>query len=314
MSDELLRIEDLTVHLTTKDGFVHAVDSASFSIKEREIFAMIGESGSGKSILGSAVLRLLPDNAVCSGKIILNGMDIMSASKSDMQKIRGKTIASIAQSPYLAMNPSLHVGRQIEEPMIEHLSITKQMAKLKTRSILKYFDIIPEEKRAKEYPHQFSGGMLQRSLVAMGTAAEPKLIIADEPTTGVDVIQKRNIAELFSKVRDDGCAFFLITHDVNFARAIADYVAVNYCGQILEISEKEEFFKEPLHPYSKALINSMPENVMKPIPGNTPSMINPPFGCRFYSRCPYAEERCRDSVPELYDCENGSVSRCFIYA
>lgn len=315
MTDELLRVENVTVHLPARGGgIVHAVDDASFSIRDREMFAMIGESGSGKSILGSAVMRLLPPNAEFSGKILLGETDVLHASETEMQHIRGKTVASIAQSPYLAMNPGLRVGFQIEEPMRQHLSLTKELSAMKARSILKYFDIIPEEKRAREYPHQYSGGMLQRALVAMGTAADPRLIIADEPTTGVDVIQKRNIVTLFLRAAEKGCAFFVITHDIEFARAIADRIAVNYCGQILETAETKEFFKSPKHPYTQALLGALPENGLHPIPGQSPSMIHVPDGCRFHPRCPHVCERCQTEQPPVVETGDGTFVRCWLYA
>lgn len=315
MTSSILRVENVTVHIPSGDkGIVHAVDDASFFIRENEMFAMIGESGSGKSILGSAVMRLLPPNAVYSGEIFLLDTDVLKASEKDMQKIRGKTVASIAQSPYLAMNPGLRVGFQIEEPMREHLSMTKELSAMKARSILKYFDIIPEEKRARQYPHQFSGGMLQRALVAMGTAADPQLIIADEPTTGVDVIQKRNIIGLFRQVAEKGCAFFLITHDIDFARALADRIAVNYCGQVLEIMDKKDFFSNPKHPYSKALLQALPENGLHPIEGTSPSMINVPSGCRFHPRCHEVCERCRTEEPPSVSLGDGIMVRCWKYA
>lgn len=312
MSDVLLKVSGVSVSIPTGQGAVHAVDDAAFSINKHEVFSLIGESGSGKSILGQAIMRLLPPNAVFSGKVELGGTDISALSEKEMQKVRGKTVASIAQNPYLAMNPGIRVGTQVAEPMQAHLGMSKEEAKAKTCQTLKYFDIIPAEVREKEYPFQYSGGMLQRAMVAMGTAADPELIIADEPTKGVDVLKRRNIAAIFQKVASNGCAFLLITHDVSFARAMADRIAVNYCGQIIEIAGKEAFFKKPLHPYSQALLDAVPERGMHPIPGSSPSMIEVPEGCRFHPRCPYKKESCLKNPP-VVELE-GRCVRCWLYA
>lgn len=312
MSDVLLKVSGVSVSIPTGQGAVHAVDDASFSIEKHEVFSLIGESGSGKSILGQAIMRLLPSNAVFSGKVELGGMEISALPEKEMQKVRGKKVAAIAQNPYLAMNPGIRVGTQVAEPMRAHLGLSKEDAKTRTCRALRYFDIIPPEVREREYPFQYSGGMLQRAMVAMGTAADPELIIADEPTKGVDVLKRRNIAAIFQKVASEGCAFLLITHDVGFARVMSDRIAVNYCGQIVEIAGKEEFFKEPLHPYSKALLDAVPERGMHPIPGSSPSMIELPEGCRFHPRCPYKTDRCLTNPP-VVDMGKRCV-RCWIYA
>ncbi|HOW15363.1 ABC transporter ATP-binding protein [Methanosarcina sp.] len=312
MSDVLLKVSGVSVSIPTGQGAVHAVDDASFSIDKHEVFSLIGESGSGKSILGQAIMRLLPSNAVFSGKVELGGMEISALPEKEMQKVRGKKVAAIAQNPYLAMNPGIRVGTQVAEPMRAHLGLSKEDAKTRTCRALRYFDIIPPEVREREYPFQYSGGMLQRAMVAMGTAADPELIIADEPTKGVDVLKRRNIAAIFQKVASEGCAFLLITHDVGFARVMSDRIAVNYCGQIVEIAGKEEFFKEPLHPYSKALLDAVPERGMHPIPGSSPSMIELPEGCRFHPRCPYKTDRCLKNPP-VVDMGKRCV-RCWIYA
>jgi peptide/nickel transport system ATP-binding protein len=312
MPDVLLKVSGVSVTIPTGQGAVHAVDDATFSINKHEIFSLIGESGSGKSILGQAIMRLLPPNAVFSGKVELEGKEISALSEKEMQKVRGKTVASIAQNPYLAMNPGIRVGTQIAEPMQAHLGMSKEDSKARTFRALKYFDIVPPEVREREYPFQYSGGMLQRAMVAMGTAADPELIIADEPTKGIDVLKKRNIAAIFHKVASDGCAFLLITHDVGFARAMSDRIAVNYCGQIIEIAGKDAFFKEPLHPYSQALLDAVPERGMHPIPGLSPSMIEVPEGCRFHPRCPYKMDRCLKNPPVVD--MNGRCVRCWMYA
>ncbi len=204
----ILKVTDVCVHLATENGSVRAVDNASFSIEEHETFALIVESGSGKSILGLAVMRLLPDNAVFSGDISLAEIFLTDLSEKEMQKIRGKTIWSIFQNPYLSMNPGIRVGDQIAEPMWTHLEMTKETAREKAVSLLERFSIMPGKTRAREYPFQYSGGMLQRAMVAMGTAANPQLIIADEPTKGVDSLKKQEIAETFRRVTAGDVPFF----------------------------------------------------------------------------------------------------------
>lgn len=316
MADEertLLEIEDLSVFIHTHRGSVRAVENTTFSIEKGETFALIGESGSGKSILGLAVMRLLSPAAVVSGKIKLNSINLMDLPENEMQKIRGKTIGAISQNPYLSMNPVMKTGNQISEPMETHLGMSKEEARKRTLSVLKFFDITPPKIRYREYPYQYSGGMLQRAMVAMGTAAEPELIIADEPTKGVDAIKKRNIAATFRKVSGDGCAFLLITHDIDFAGAMSNQIGVNYCGQILEIARTGDFFSGPLHPYSKALLESLPKNGMKPIPGDPPSMIDVPGGCRFHPRCPHATKRCKTPPPFVNEAGERYV-RCWLYA
>lgn len=309
----ILKVTDVCVHLATENGMVRAVDNASFSIGEHETFALIGESGSGKSVLGLAVLRLLPENAVFSGDISLAGTSLTDLSEKEMQKVRGKTIGSIFQNPYLSMNPGIRVGNQIAEPMWTHLSMTKAAARDKAVSLLERFSIVPGKTRAREYPFQYSGGMLQRTMVAMGTAANPQLIIADEPTKGVDSLKKQEIAETFRRVTAGGCAFLLITHDIDFAKALANRIAVNYCGEIVEIAQTDIFFREPLHPYSLALLDSLPERGMHPITGPSPSMIEVPAGCRFHPRCPFADNRCRADNPPMTEM-NGRSVRCWKYA
>lgn len=309
--EDILQINNLSVHFLLEDEIVRAVDGASLSIRKNETFALIGESGSGKSVLGLAVLRLLPRNVHLEGEIIFNRANLLDLPEKKMRKIRGKQIAWIPQNPATAMNPSLRVGDQIAEPMQLHFGLKKSAALKKVNSLLEYFDIKPAEVRSKEYPYQYSGGMLQRALVAMGTSTNPELIIADEPTKGVDAIKKQSIANIFEKIKEEGKSTLLITHDLAFARKVADRIAVNYCGQILEICDARQFFDSPLHPYSKALLNSLPSRGLKPIGGVSPSMIKPPKGCRFHPRCEHVTEQCL-TEPPVKD-EKGNIVRCWLY-
>ena len=302
----MLKIVNLKVYFKTDLGIVKAVDGVDLEVHKGERFTLIGESGSGKSVLAVSILRLLPKNAEICGKIIFNGKNLLELSEEEMRKIRGRKIAWIPQSQS-SLNPVLTVGFQSAEPMIEHLGLDKKSAFAK---ILKIFDFLGIGRyRARDYPHQFSGGMRQRVLVAMGISTSPELIIADEPTKGLDASKRAQIVELFRKIGDK--TMLIITHDLNFAEKLASRIAVMYCGKIVEVSPAEYFFNEPLHPYSKGLLNSIPSRGLKPIKGFQPSMINPPKGCRFRERCEFASERCEIEPPLIG--VDGRFVRCWLY-
>ncbi len=302
----MLEIEDLKVYFRTNAGIVKAVDDVSFEVRKGENFTIIGESGSGKSVLAQAILRLLPKNAEICGRIIFNGKDLLKLSEKEMRRIRGKEIAWIPQSQ-TSLNPVLNVGFQCAEPLMEHFRMDKKSAFARIIRIFEFLGI--GGNRIREYPHQFSGGMRQRVLVAMGISADPKLIIADEPTKGLDASKRSQIVELFRKIGDK--TMLIITHDINFAENLADRIAVMYCGKIVEVSPAKEFFREPLHPYSRGLLDSLPSRGLKPIKGFQPSMINPPKGCRFRERCEFAREICKDEPPLIS--LNGRFVRCWLY-
>ncbi len=310
--NDILVVKDLQVHFILENTSVKAVDGVSFNVRKGENLALIGESGSGKSVLGMTILRLLPKNVRVNGKILFNGSNLLELPEEELRKIRGKEIALIPQNPATSLNPVLKIGIQIAEPMEVHLGIDKKIAIQKVINLLKFFDINPAEKRVNEYPHQFSGGMRQRALVAMGTSTKPKLIIADEPTKGVDVTKKLRVVELFRRIKENNkLSLLVITHDLPFAEKLADRIAVMYCGQIVEVREAKTFFEEPLHPYSKALLDSLPSRGLKPIKGYSPSMVNPPQGCRFHPRCEYATSKCLEEPP-LISNGNNNV-RCWLY-
>jgi len=308
----LLRVSDLHVTFDLGNSSVKAVDGVDLEIRQRETLGLIGESGSGKSILGLSILKLLPPNAEVNGEVWFGGTNLAGSSEEDIRKIRGREIAWIPQDPATSFNPVLKIGFQIAEPMVLHMSLDKIQARQKAMELLQFFDIQPAGERADQYPHQYSGGMRQRALVAMGTSTRPKLLIADEPTKGVDNFRKNQVSFMFRKVKNENkeLSILLITHDLPFAQALCDRIAVMYCGQIVEISSAEMFFKAPLHPYGKALLESLPARGMKIIPGDIPSMINPPGGCRFHPRCKYARAWCRDAEPPLSKI-NGSMVRCW---
>ncbi len=300
----LLEVINLKVCFKTESGVVKAVDGVSFEVFEGERFVLVGESGSGKSVLAQAILRLLPKNAEIEGKVIFEGRNLLELSEDEMRKIRGKEIAWIPQSQ-TALNPVLTVGFQCAEPLMEHFGMKRSSALAK---ILGIFDFLGIGGRAEDYPHQFSGGMRQRVLVAMGISAEPRLIIADEPTKGLDAAKRGQVAELFQRVDK---TMLIITHDLQFAESLADRIAVMYCGEIVEISSAKDFFSNPLHPYSQGLLNSLPSRGLKPIPGFQPSLVNLPKGCRFRERCWLADDRCKERPPLAR--VGDRLVRCWMY-
>ena len=312
--NNLLTVNDLHVDFLLGDIKVKAVNGVNLEIKEAETLCLIGESGSGKSVLGLSILKLLPSNVNINGSIFFDNKDLLQLPEKELRRIRGKEIAWVPQSPSTSLNPVLKVGYQVAEPMELHLNMDKKSAWNKAVNLLNFFGIHPADKRAGEYPHQFSGGMRQRALVAMGTSTKPKLIIADEPTKGVDLIKKVNVVKLFEQIKRDNnkLSLLLITHDIPFAKKLADRVGVMYCGQVVEVSNAKTFFNEPLHPYSKALIDALPSRGLKPIKGTTPSMVNPPKGCKFHPRCEFATEKCRNEEPPFIE-HNGSFVRCHLY-
>ncbi len=300
----MLKLENLVVHIKTDLGIVRAVDGVDLEVSRGERFVLIGESGSGKSVLAQAILRLLPKNAEIRGRIVFDGMDILKLSEEEMRKIRGRRIAWIPQSQS-SLNPVLTVGFQCAEPVIEHLKLDRRSALGRILRVFEFLGI--GRNRVGDYPHQFSGGMRQRVLVAMGTAADPDLLIADEPTKGLDAGKREQVVDVFKKVDK---TMLIITHDLRFAERIADRIAVMYCGKIVEVSSAKDFFKEPLHPYSMGLLESLPPK-LKPIRGFQPSMINPPEGCRFRERCDFAKDVCSREPPVVN--VNGRIVRCWLY-
>ncbi len=302
----MLKVEGLKVHLETEFGVVRAVDGVSFEVMKGEKFTLIGESGSGKSVLAQSILKLLPKNAYVSGRILFKGINLLELGEEEMRKIRGRKIAWIPQSQS-SLNPVLTVGFQCAEPIIEHFKSDKRSALSKVARIFEFLGIGTD--RISDYPHQFSGGMRQRVIVAMGISADPEFLIADEPTKGLDASKRESVIELFDKIDK---TMLIITHDLKFAEKVSDRIAVMYCGEVVEISPAKEFFKDPLHPYSKGLLEALPSRGLKPIRGFQPSMINPPKGCRFKDRCEFAKKICEKSPPESI--VDGRIVRCWMYA
>ncbi|MCQ1535314.1 ABC transporter ATP-binding protein [Methanosarcina sp. KYL-1] len=308
----LLLVEDLEVSFRTTWGPVKANEGISLVVKEREILALIGETGCGKTTFGKALLRLLSRNVKIEGKILFLGRDLLALPEKEMRLVRGKEIGILLQNPSLSLNPVLSIGDQIAEIYRCHENCGKKEAKKKAGEMLVLVGIDPSRK--SEYPHQFSGGMLQRVMVAMGLALRPGLLIADEPTKGLDPQTKQQIADLISGlVRQEGSSMLLITHDLEVAERIADRAAVMYAGEIVETGEAGEIFSSPKHPYTRALLESLPGKGLRSVPGQSPSFVSPPPGCRYHPRCEFRMEACPKTRPRLLELEGGRQVRCLLY-
>ena len=310
----LLSIQNLKAHFHTEDGAVRAVNGVDMDIEEGEKLGLIGETGCGKTVLGLAILRLLSENTTVEGRILYKGQDILTMSDHEIRKIRGKEVAMIFQNPLSSMNPVLTVGTQVAEPVELHQHLKKQDAMQRVIEMLKSVKIPLPQERVKEYPHEFSGGMRQRAMIAMGLICMPSLIIADEPTTGLDVTIQAQIIELMKEVlRDSGTSMLLITHDLTVAAELCDHIAVMYPGEIIEYASVRDLFKDPKHPYTRGFLDSLPDRGLKPIAGISPSLIDLPAGCKFHPRCSLATERCRKERPELIKVGIKHYVRCFLY-
>ncbi len=316
MGENILEIRDLTVIYKTLRGPLKAVDDANLELKKSEIISLVGESGSGKTTLGYAILRILPPNGrIVKGKIVYNGVNLLELSNGKLREIRGKEISMIFQDPMTSLDPLMKIGDQLVETVLEHEEVEKEEAWDRAAKVLESLGIDPE--RLYDYPHQLSGGMRQRIVIALSIILNPKVVIADEPTTGLDVIVQYQILELLKKLRREmGISFIFITHDLGLAYEISDKVAVMYAGQIVELAEKEKIFEKPLHPYTQGLFKSIPEVTvekkdLKAIPGFPPDLVNPPKGCYFHPRCPIAKEKCKAEQPKLIEVEKDHFVRCF---
>ena len=310
--DTILEAQKLHVHFFASGNVTRAVDGVDISIRESETLAVIGKSGSGKSVLGLALLGLLPANCTVAGIVRYRGTDLLTLSERELETIRGSKLAWVPQNPAGAMNPSMTVGAQIGEPIYLHVEKNRSIVRKKVLELLQFVRITPPEERIDSYPYSFSGGMLQRSLVAMGIAGLSEVLIADEPTKGIDIMNRQSVSALLRALREKGITLLVITHDLSFARNLADRIAVMYSGRIMEIREKESFFNGPFHPYARGMLLSLPENGLYPIFGRTRESDKYDGGCRFRSRCTYAIERCRVEPP-LITLQEGSAVRCWLY-
>jgi oligopeptide/dipeptide ABC transporter ATP-binding protein len=313
----LLRVEGLQTHFFTDDGIVRAVDGVSFEVRAGQTLAVVGESGSGKSVTALSLLRLIPPpGRIVGGSIEFKGRDLLALSPAAMRSIRGKEISMIFQEPMTSLNPVLTCGEQIMEPLIVHEKLSRRAAHARAIEMLELVGIPAARQRVDEYPHQMSGGMRQRAMIAMALACRPSILIADEPTTALDVTIQAQILELLNRLQTElGMAVILITHDLGVVAETADFVAVMYAGQVVESCDVRTAFYRPLHPYTAGLQASLPrlgrkQESLRVIPGNVPNPARFPEGCRFHPRCPVALPICLND-PALLSIEDSHLSRCF---
>ena len=315
--DSLLTVDGLSVQFNTKKGINTAVDGISFSVGKGEILGIVGESGCGKSVTSLSILRLLGTNArISQGSVKLEGRELLSLSEDEMCKIRGNEIAMIFQDPMTALNPTLTIGDQLIEPLVIHQGFNKKNARKEAVEVLKKVGISAPEKRLKEYPHQLSGGMRQRVMIAMAVSCAPKLLIADEPTTALDVTIQAQVLKLIGQLKEQiHTSMILITHDMGVVATHCDEVAVVYGGNIIEYGSREQIFDHPSHPYTLGLFGAIPnmnedEEWLHPIDGLPPDPANLPGGCSFHPRCKYATEECRQGTTGMQITSDGHKCRC----
>ncbi|MCI0547857.1 MAG: ABC transporter ATP-binding protein [Candidatus Rokubacteria bacterium] len=319
--DVLLDVRDLHTQFVTSRGVVRAVDGVSWDVRPGETVALVGESGCGKSVSALSVMRLVaaPAGRIVQGAIRFKGRDLLTLSENEMRRIRGSEIAMIFQEPMTSLNPVLTIGRQLTEPLEVHLGLAIAPARTRAAELLAMVGIPDPERRLAQYPHQFSGGMRQRMMIAMALACNPALILADEPTTALDVTIQAQILELMKDLsRRLGAAMLIITHNLGVVARYADRVNVMYAGKIVERGTAAEIYRNPRHPYTLGLLRSVPrldeprKAKLVPIPGQPPDLTRLPTGCAFAPRCPYVIERCRAEVPPLEPLEPGHVSACWV--
>jgi peptide/nickel transport system ATP-binding protein len=323
MSTPFLSVRDLRVHFDTEDGVVKAVDGLSFELEQGKTLGIVGESGSGKSVTNLTILGLHnPDSTTVEGSIALDGQELTDATERELERLRGKKMSMIFQDALASLSPYHTIGAQISETYRKHTGASKKEARARAIEMLTRVGIPQPDIRVDDYPHQFSGGMRQRAMIAMALVCDPELLIADEPTTALDVTVQAQIIDLLKDLqRDMGTSIIFITHDLGVIADIADDVLVMYGGRCVERGTKKEVLRAPQHPYTWGLLRSMPsletsvDEPLVPIPGTPPSLLNPPTGCRFHPRCAYTNEvggtRCRDEVP-LLQLEDGRGSACHL--
>lgn len=322
MSDILLEVKNLKTYFYTEEGTARAVDGMDFIIRKGETLGMIGESGCGKSVSALSIMQLVasPPGRIIEGEIWFEGANLLKKSPSEVKKIRGNDISMIFQEPMTSLNPVFTIGNQIMEPIILHQKLDKEKARKKAIEMLDLVGISSPEKQIDNYPHQLSGGMRQRAMIAMALSCEPKLLIADEPTTALDVTIQAQILELLKKIREEiGMAVMMITHDLAVIAEVSDDVLVAYAGKALEYADVNTIFREPRHPYTQALYDSIPrltdtkKRRLEVIPGIVPNPLEFPSGCRFNPRCKFAKSFCQKEEPELEQVSDTHKVRCFIY-
>jgi oligopeptide/dipeptide ABC transporter ATP-binding protein len=321
LHDTLLEVKNLRTYFHVKEGLAKAVDGVSFQLRQGETLGLVGESGCGKTVTSLSILKLLdsPPAEYRGGEILFEGRDLLKAGEKQMQRIRGKTISMIFQEPMTSLNPVISIGFQIEEVLRNHQLLNPAAARQRTLELLNMVGIPSPRRRLDEYPHQLSGGMRQRVMIAMALACNPKVLIADEPTTALDVTIQAQILDLMQQLQADlGTSILLITHDLGVIAETADRVAVMYAGMIVEEADIRTIFKNPAHPYTQGLLRSIPRidedkrpHRLAEIPGRVPSLFFLPPGCAFFDRCPVGADRCRREIPELQAIEPGHHVRCW---
>ncbi|MCM3792562.1 MULTISPECIES: ABC transporter ATP-binding protein [Priestia] len=318
--EKMIQIKNLHVQFSTYGGRVQAVRGVSFDLHKGETLAIVGESGCGKSVTSQSIMRLIPTppGRITSGSILFKGQDLTKLSEKKMRDIRGADISMIFQDPMTALNPTLRVGEQISENIMQHENISKEKAKQKAFEMLELVGIPNPKERLKQYPHEFSGGMRQRIVIAMALVCNPEVLIADEPTTALDVTIQAQILELFKDIQQKtDVSIVLITHDLGVVAQVADRVAVMYAGKIVEIGTRRDIFYTPQHPYTKGLLRSVPrldlyESELVPIAGSPPDLFAPPSGCSFAPRCPYVMEVCDRMYPVSTKLKESHQVHCWL--
>ena len=318
----LLEVTNLKTQFFTQDGVVRAVDDVSFYVMPGETLGVVGESGSGKSITGLSIMRLIPSppGKIVQGEVMFNGRDILKMSDEQVRSIRGNEIAMIFQDPMTSLNPVLTINRQISESLQLHMGMNKDQAKKRAIELLGMVGIPNPESRVNQYPHQFSGGMRQRVMIAMALSCNPKLLIADEPTTALDVTIQAQILDLMRNLQTEtGTGVIMITHSMGVVAGMADRIQVMYAGHIVETATTEEIFANPRHPYTVGLMKSIPrldartKEKLQPIRGLPPDLIDLPDMCPFVPRCNYAREKCEQKNPPLMEVKSGHYSACWFW-
>jgi peptide/nickel transport system ATP-binding protein/oligopeptide transport system ATP-binding protein len=321
MAERLLEVNDLSVHFSTEDGVVHAVDGVSFEVERGKVLGIVGESGSGKSVTAMTIMGLTRDiNSEFKGEVNYGGRNLLELSDAEMQNYRGNEIGMIFQDPMTSLNPVYRIGEQIVESIQTHEKVDKRQAQKRAVELLRQVGIPNPESRVDDFPHQFSGGMRQRAMIAMALSCNPSILIADEPTTALDVTIQAQIVELVSKLKDDfDSGVIMITHDLGVVADIADEIVVMYAGRVVERAAKRDLFYDPQMPYTWGLLGSIPRldrprpERLHSIKGAPPSLINMPQGCKFRPRCPHAFAKCMEEPPLENRVEvPGHLDRCWL--
>jgi oligopeptide/dipeptide ABC transporter ATP-binding protein len=315
--DTLMSVRDLRTHFETDEGTVRASDGVSFEIEPGEILGLVGESGCGKSVTSLSLMGLVDSPGyIAGGEVLFKGEDLTEMNREELRKIRGNGISTIFQEPQTALNPVFDVGWQVSEPLRIHKEMSQKASRTEAIELMRRVGIPSPEDRIDDYPHQFSGGMRQRAMIAMALACEPDLLVADEPTTALDVTIQAQILDLIRELNERlNMAVLLITHNLGVVAETCDRVAVMYAGRIVEYGTVEEIFNDPRHPYTKGLINAVPDptrdhQTLTPVEGSVPNLANTPDGCNFASRCPYATEDCEQLDPRLREVDDDRYSAC----